>query len=54
MQRAGKIDNFLDRMFFGAQLDKIDIAVNHRFRDRFEIGDTHVTEIDNTAEPAIF
>ena len=53
MQFTGKIDNFFDRLAFCAQLDKIDIAVNHRLRHTFEIGHTNVTEIENTVEAAI-
>ena len=40
-------------MSFGAQLDKIDIAVNHRLRHTFETGYTNITEIENTVEAAI-
>ncbi len=53
MQFTGKIDNFLDRLTFCAQLDKIDIAVNHRLRHTFEIGHTDIAEIENTVEAAI-
>ena len=53
MQFTGQIDNFLDRLTFCAQLDKIDIAVNHRLRHMFEIGDTDIAEIENTVEAAI-
>ena len=53
MQRACKIDNFFERIFLRAQLNKIDTSVNHRLRDTFQIGGTNVTEIENTVEAAI-
>src|SRR6266446_10701013 len=53
MQFTGKIDNFFEQLAFRPQLDKIDIAVNHRLRHTFEIGHTNVTEIENTVEAAI-
>ena len=31
VQRAGKIDNFFERLLLCAQLDKIDIALKHGF-----------------------
>ena len=53
MQLRDKIDNFPDRMFFGAQLEQVDIALNHRFRHAFSLGDGNVSEIEDTVEAAI-
>jgi hypothetical protein len=53
VEHACKIDNLFDRMFFGAQLDKIDISFNHRLRHTFGVSNIDVTEIQDTEELAI-
>ena len=53
MQLASKIDNLIERKFFCAELNKIDISLQHRLGCAFSFSDADVTEIDNTVEPAI-
>ena len=53
MKRAGKIDNFLERLRFRAQLDKIDISFDHRLRHALSVSAIDVAEIQDSVEPAI-
>ena len=53
MQRAGQVGEFSDGMFFPAQLDKIDIAFNHRLRHTLGVSNVDVTEIQDSVEAAI-
>ena len=53
MKPARKIDKFLERIFLSTQLDKIDIAFNHCLRHALGVGNTDVTEIQDSVEAAI-
>ena len=53
MQLRDKIDNFPDRIFFGAQLEQIDITSDHCPGYTFGIGDADIAEVQDTVEPAI-
>ena len=50
---AGKIDKFIDRFLFSAQLDKIDTSFDHRFGYARRIRRIDIVEIDDAVEPAV-
>ena len=52
MQVGSQLDDLRGRVRFRAELDQIDASVDHLFGHFFGLGAIHITQVQDTVEPA--